>query len=205
MIRILIVDDHVAMRIGLASMLGAQGELEIIGSAASGEEALSMLERQVPDILLLDLRMQRMDGISLIEEVVRRRYPLRAIVLTSHDTDEDVYRAIKAGAHGYLLKDSSEQELVDAILAVHSGKNYLPQHISAKLADRMHRSSLSTRELEVLGMMAKGLTNKQIALGLGISDHTVRSHVASITEKLEVTDRTEAVAIAIKLGVLQLD
>ena len=204
LIRILIVDDHLAMRVGLTSILGAQHELEVIGAAANGDEALAMLEQRMTDILLLDLRMQHMDGIVLLGEVVRRRYPLRAIVFTSYETDEDVYRAVSAGAHGYLLKDSSEQELVDAILAVHSGKSYLPPHIASRLTDRMHRSSLSMRELEVLEMMAKGLTNKQIAASLGISDHTVRSHVANITEKLNVADRTEAVAIAIKLGVLQL-
>jgi DNA-binding NarL/FixJ family response regulator len=205
MVRILIVDDHLAIRVGLTSILRTQRELEIIGSAASGEEALLMLERQMPDILLLDLRMQRMDGISLLEEIVRRHYPVRTIVLTSYETDEDVYRAVNAGALGYLLKDSSEEELVDAILAVYSGKSYLPQHIASRLVSRMRRASLSTREVEVLGMMAKGLTNKQIATALGISDHTVRSHVANITGKLEVADRTEAVTIAIRLGVLQLN
>jgi DNA-binding NarL/FixJ family response regulator len=205
MVRILIVDDHLAIRVGLTSILSTQHELEIIGSAASGEEALLMLERQMPDILLLDLRMQHMDGISLLEEIVRRRYPVRTIVLTSYETDEDVYRAVNAGALGYLLKDSSEEELVDAILAVYSGKIYLPQHIASRLVGRMRRASLSTREVEVLGMMAKGLTNKQIATALGISDHTVRSHVANITGKLEVADRTEAVTIAIRLGVLQLN
>ncbi len=204
MIRILIVDDHVAIRVGLASMLKTHSDFHVTGSAADGEEALSMLEREVPDIILLDLRMQHLDGIGVLEQVVRRQYATRVIVLTSYETNEDVYHAVNAGAHGYLLKDASEQELVDAIRIVHTGKSYLPQDIASKLADRMHRPSLSSRELEVLEMLAKGLTNKQIGVVLGISDHTVRSHVANITGKLEVADRTEAVAIAIKLGVLQV-
>jgi two-component system NarL family response regulator len=204
-IRILIVDDHIAVRIGLASMLQAQAELEIIGAAAGGQEALGMLDREVPDVLLVDIRMQLMNGFELLQEVQRRHLQLRSIVLTSYETDEDVFKAVNAGAQGYLLKDSSEQELLEAILAVHAGKSYFPQHIACRLADRMRRSALSVRELDVLQMMAKGLTNKQIATGLGISSHTVRCHVANITAKLEVGDRTEAVAIAFQYGVLRLD
>jgi two-component system NarL family response regulator len=201
----LIVDDHIAVRIGLASMLQAQAELEIIGAAAGGQEALGMLDREVPDVLLVDIRMQLMNGFELLQEVQRRHLQLRSIVLTSYETDEDVFKAVNAGAQGYLLKDSSEQELLEAILAVHAGKSYFPQHIACRLADRMRRSALSVRELDVLQMMAKGLTNKQIATGLGISSHTVRCHVANITAKLEVGDRTEAVAIAFQYGVLRLD
>lgn len=204
MIRILIVDDHLAIRIGLTSILKTQSEMEVIASTASGEKALVILEQQKPDIMLLDLRMQRMDGIDLLEKIAEKQFPIRTIILTSYETDEDVYRAVNAGAQGYLLKDSSEEELFDAILTVHSGRSYLPQHIAVRLADRMRRASLSQREMEVLEMMAEGLTNKQIGAALGISDHTVRSHVANITRKLEVADRTEAVTIAIKLGVLKL-
>jgi DNA-binding NarL/FixJ family response regulator len=204
MIQIMIVDDHVAMRIGLSSMLGTQKDLEVIGSASSGQELLGMLEQQMPDILLVDLRMHLMDGIELLQKVRLLGYPLRAIVLSSYETDEDVYKAVKAGAQGYLLKDSSEQELTNAILAVHCGGSYFPQHIASRLADRMRRTSLSLREHEVLKMIAKGLTNRQIATGLGISNNTVRCHVANITAKLEVADRTEAVTVAIEHGVLQL-
>lgn len=203
-IRILIVDDHQAIRVGLTSMLGTYPDLQIAGAASSGEEALLLLGRETPDILLLDLRMQHRDGLSVIEEVIRRHAPVRIIVLTSYETDEDIYRAVSAGAHGYLLKDSTEQELVDAIHTVHAGNIYLPKHIASKLAGRMHRPTLSPREVEVLEMMAKGLTNKQIGCALGISDCTARTHVANITGKLEVADRTEAVTLAIKLGVLQV-
>jgi len=146
-IRILIVDDHLAIRVGLTSMLGTYPDLQIAGAASSGEEALLMLEREMPDILLLDLRMQHRDGLSVIEEVARRHYPVRIIVLTNYETDEDIYRAVSAGAHGYLLKDSTEQELVDAIHTVHVGEIYLPKHIASRLAGRMHRPALSPREV----------------------------------------------------------
>jgi two-component system, NarL family, response regulator len=200
----MIVDDHVAMRIGLSSMLGTHRDLEVVGSASCGQQLLAMLEQQMPDILLVDIRMRSMDGVELLQQVRLLGYSLRAIVLSSYETDEDVYRAVKAGARGYLLKDSSEQDLLNAILAVHTGGSFFPQHIASRLAERMRRTSLSLREHEVLKMIATGLTNKQIATGLGISNNTVRCHVANITAKLEVADRTEAVTVAIKYGVLQL-
>ncbi len=203
-IRILIVDDHVAMRVGLRSMLEVEQEFVVVGAAASGLEALTLLERVTADILLLDLRMPEMDGIAFLKEARHRRLAARIIVLTSYETDEDVYRAINGGAQGYLLKDASEDELRDAIFSVHAGHSYLPRHLASRLADRIHRSSLSTRELEVLEVMAKGLTNKEIAHVLGISSHTVRCHVASITAKLEASDRTEAVTVAIRHGIIQI-
>ena len=203
-VRILIVDDHVAMRVGLTSMLETERDFQVVGAAAGGREAIAVLEQTPVDILLLDLRMPGMDGMALLKEARRRCLTARVIVLTSYETDEDIYRAIEGGAHGYLLKDASEQELREAILAVHAGHSYLPRHIAARLADRMHRSSLSTRELEVLEILAKGLTNKEIATALGISSHTVRCHVASITTKLEASDRTEAVTVAIRHGVIQI-
>ena len=203
-VRILIVDDHVAMRVGLSSMLEVERDFEVVGVAASGLEALRVLERVEADILLLDLRMPEMDGMAFLKEARLRRLAARIIVLTSYETDEDVYRAIDGGAQGYLLKDASENELRDAILSVHAGHSYLPRHIAARLADRMHRSSLSARELEVLEVMAKGLTNKEIAGALGISSHTVRCHVASVTAKLDVSDRTEAVTVAIRHGIIKI-
>jgi DNA-binding NarL/FixJ family response regulator len=204
-IRVLIVDDHVAIRVGLKSMLEAQGSIEVIGAAASGCDALASLAACVPDIILVDLRMHGMSGVSLIQEV-RQRYPtVCMIVLTSYETDEDIYTAVRAGVQGYILKDAPEQDLLDAIRAVYAGDRYFPPHIASRLADRLQRSSLSRRELEVLKMLSKGLTNNQIATGLFISSHTVRCHVASITDKLKVSDRTEAVTVAFKNGIIQLE
>jgi DNA-binding NarL/FixJ family response regulator len=202
-IRILIVDDHPVVCTGLTSMLSAQPGFDIVGSAASGEEALAIVKRDAPDLLLLDLRMPGMDGIGVLQALKRIPVAPRVIILTSFDKDEDIYRAIRAGAQGYLLKDTTEAEMTAAITVVHSGNRYIPRHIAARLADRMMRSDLTARELQILEQLAEGSTNKQIADTLDISDNTVRHHVNSIMEKLQVSDRTEAVATAIRSGVLR--
>ena len=204
-VRVLIVDDHVAMRIGLASILSCQNALHVSGVASNAEEALALLKREPVNVILLDLRMPEVDGIRFIHEVMQRRYPVRILVLTSYESEEEIYRAVNAGAHGYLLKDADEEELIKAVLSVYHGDNYFPPNIAAKLTERMHRRDLSGRELEVLEMLAKGLTNKQIASALAISSHTVRCHVANISAKLHVADRTEAVALALGTGMIQRD
>jgi DNA-binding NarL/FixJ family response regulator len=201
-IRILIVDDHPVVCSGLTSMLSAQTGIEVVGSAASGEEALAIVQRDKPDIMLLDLRMPGMDGIGVLNALGRMGHTTRVVVLTSFEKEEDIYRAIRAGAQGYLLKDTTEFEMVAAISVVNSGKRYIPRHIAAHLADRLMRSDLTARELQTLELLAQGSTNKQIAGALGISDNTVRHHVNNIMEKLQVTDRTEAVATALRNGVL---
>jgi DNA-binding NarL/FixJ family response regulator len=201
-IRILIVDDHPVVCSGLTSMLSAEIGIEVVGSAASGEEALAIVQRDKPDIMLLDLRMPGMDGIGVLNALGRMEHTTRVVVLTSFDKEEDIYRAIRAGAQGYLLKDTTESEMVAAISVVHSGRRYIPRHIAARLADRLMRSDLTARELQTLELLAQGSTNKQIAGALNISDNTVRHHVNNIMEKLQVTDRTEAVATALRNGVL---
>jgi two-component system, NarL family, response regulator len=203
-IRILIVDDHPVVRAGLTSMLATQPGLEVVGSASSGEEALAKIGETAPDLILLDLRMPGMDGLSTLRALSKRGAAPKAIVLTSFETDEDIYRAVQAGARGYLLKNTQQQEIVEAIRTVHVGKRHLPPRIAARLADRMTRSNLTARELEILEMLAKGLTNKQIGLALGISDNTARNHVNSIIEKLEVADRTEAATAAIEQGIIHV-
>jgi DNA-binding NarL/FixJ family response regulator len=201
-IRILIVDDHPVVCSGLTSMLSAQVGMEVVGSAASGEEALAMILRDRPSLILLDLRMPGMDGIGVLNALKPIEKPPRVLVLTSFEKDEDIYRAIRAGAHGYLLKDTTESEMVAAISVVSGGKRYIPRHIAARLADRMMRSDLTARELQILELLAQGSTNKQIGATLDISDNTVRHHVNNIMEKLQVSDRTEAVATAMRSGVL---
>jgi DNA-binding NarL/FixJ family response regulator len=201
-IRILIVDDHPVVCAGLTSMLSAQIGIEVVGSASSGEEALAIVQRDGPDIMLLDLRMPGMDGIGVLNALGRMEHTTRVVVLTSFEKEEDIYRAIRAGAQGYLLKDRTESEMVAAISVVNSGKRYIPRHIAARLADRLMRSDLTARELQTLELLAQGSTNKQIAGALGISENTVRHHVNNIMEKLQVTDRTEAVATALRNGVL---
>ncbi len=201
-IRILIVDDHPVVRVGLSSMLGTQAGLKVIGSASGGEEALTMLHKEAVDVLLVDLRMPGMNGIDLLRTLRSTPSPPKVIVLTSYETDEDVYRAVSAGAQGYLLKNTVQEEMIEAITTVHAGRRYIPTHIAAHLADRVVRSNLTARELEILQMIAKGLTNKEIGRTLIISDNTVRNHVGSILEKLEVSDRTEAATTAIQRGII---
>jgi len=201
-IRILIVDDHPVVCSGLTSMLTAYAELTVMGSAASGEEALAMVKRDPPHVILLDIRMPGMDGIDVLRALQNMEAPPRVIVLTSFEKDEEIYRAIRSGAQGYLLKDTTESDMIAAITVVDAGKRYIPRHIAARLADRMMRSDLTARELQTLELLAHGSTNKEIAKELKISDNTVRHHVNSIMDKLQVSDRTEAVATAIRRGVL---
>jgi two-component system NarL family response regulator len=204
-IRILIVDDHPVVRAGLTSMLGTQADLEVIASASSGEAALAMIGRNEPDIVLLDLRMPGISGVETILQTKRAGYGPRFIILTSFETDEDIYRAVQAGAQGYLLKDTSLKEMVEAIKTVHAGKRYIPRDIAARLAERMMRANLTPRELEILKMLSKGLTNKQIGHALGISENTAKNHVNNIIDKLEVSDRTEAATTAIQRGLIILE
>jgi len=201
-IRILIVDDHPVVCAGLTSMLSAQSGFEVVGSAATGEKALAIIERESLDIVLLDLRMPGMDGIGVLDALKRAENPPHVVVLTSFEKEEDIYRSIRAGAKGYLLKDTSESEMVAAISAVMAGERYIPRHIAARLADRMMRLDLTGRELQILELLAKGSTNKEISGVLDISDNTVRHHVKHIMVKLHVSDRAEAVATALRTGVL---
>ncbi len=204
-IRVLIVDDHPVVRAGLASMLGTQAELDLIGSAHSGEDALRLTAEREPDVILLDLRMPGMSGVETLQALKAANRAVRVIILTNYETDEDIYRAVQAGAQGYLLKDTSLREMLEAIRSVHAGKRYIPRHIASRLAERMVRIDLTARELEILKLLSRGPTNKQIGNTLGISDNTVRNHVLKIMEKLEVSDRTEAATTAIQRGLISID
>jgi two-component system, NarL family, response regulator len=204
-IRILIVDDHPVVRAGLTSMLGTQPALQVIASASSGEAAVAIIGRSEADVVLLDLRMPGMSGVETILKMKSANVNARIIILTSFETDEDIYQAIQAGAQGYLLKDTSLKQMVEAIQTVHAGRRYIPPDIAVRLAERMMRANLTARELEILKMLSKGLTNKQIGLVLGISDNTVKNHVNSIIEKLEVSDRTEAATTAIQRGLITVE
>jgi len=203
-IRILIVDDHPVVRIGLTSMLSTQENFAVVGAASTGEEALALLAQSAPDIMLLDLRMPGMNGLDVLHAIHDGGSPPRVIVLTSFETDEDVYRAVQAGAHGYLLKSTMQNEMIAAIRSVAAGKRHIPPRIASRLAQRMSRPALTGRELEILQMLAKGLTNKEIGTVFQISGNTARNHVNNIIEKLEVSDRTEAVSIAIQQGLIDV-
>ena len=201
-IRLLIVDDHPVVRAGLSSMLGKHKDLDLAGVAASVEEALAVLARRPVDVVLLDLRMPKMNGIDGIRLFQQQPSPPWVIILSSFEFEEEIFRAVQAGARGYLLKEMTRDEIVAGILAVNAGKRYFPPAIAARLAERNRRSSLSPRELEILELLSKGLTNKEIGQAFGISKHTVRNHINNITQKLDVTDRTEAASVAIKQGII---
>lgn len=202
-IRLLIVDDHPVVVAGLTSMLGSKPGIEVFGAASSGEEAVEFLRSREVDIVLLDLRMPGMSGVDTLRTLARDRSSARAIILTSFETDEDIYRAVQAGAQGYLLKDSPQSDMIDAIHTVFAGKRYFPRAIAERLTERMLRTDLTARELEVLQMLARGLTNKEIGRALRISCNTVRNHVNNIIAKLDVSDRTEAATTAIHRGLIE--
>jgi DNA-binding NarL/FixJ family response regulator len=203
-IRILLVDDHPVVRAGLASMLSSIRGITVCGAAATGEEALDIIDREKPDVLLLDLRMPGMTGIELLKAIRATPSPPKALVLTSYSSDEEIYRAIEAGAQGYLLKSAPQAEIVTAIRAVYRGRNHISPRIAARLAERMVRWALTPRELEILEMVVRGLTNGQIGNALRISENTARNHVNSIIRKLGVSGRTEAATAAIQQGLVRL-
>ncbi len=204
-VRLLIVDDHPVVRAGLSSMLAMHPEIHVVGAAASCAEALKQIAAEPPHVILLDLRMPQMDGLAFLQLPTGVRGDARVIILTSYERDEDIYRAVQAGAQGYLTKDASEQEMVTAVLRVHSGRRALPPHIACRLADRLLRSTLTARESEILRELARGLTNREIGSELRISENTVRNHVQSLLSKLGVSDRTEAATLALRRGILSLD
>jgi two-component system NarL family response regulator len=204
-IRIIIVDDHPIVRTGLQSVFETYADLEVLAAVTSGEEALVAMKEQQADIILLDLRMPGLSGIATLRELKKVQPTAHVIILTSFDLDEDIYQAVRAGADGYLMKNTPAAEIVSAIRIVAAGKRHIPEWIAGKLAERMSRSTLSTRELEILELLTKGLTNKQIARVLILSVHTVRNHVDSILKKLDVSDRTEASTTAIQQGLVHLE
>lgn len=201
-IRILIVDDHPIVRAGLATLLGKEAGFQLEGGVDGGEEALAFLKQHPVDVVLLDLRMPNITGIEVLPMILDRDSPPRVIILSSFDYEEEIYRAAKAGARGYLMKDATKAQIVEGIRAVMGGGLHFPNDIAARLAERESRLGLSPREQDVLAMLAKGLTNKEIARVLSISQFTARNHVNHILEKLQASDRTEAVSIAMQQGVI---
>jgi two-component system NarL family response regulator len=179
--------------------------MAVVGMAGSAQEALQKVPGLAPDILLMDLRMPRMSGADMLAELRRGCPQLRAVVLTTYHSDEDVFGAIRAGARAYILKSSSLEEVTEAIRRVHAGETIIPPHIAHQLAQRISREPLSVRELEILHLVARGMKNHEIAQQLSISANPVRNHVVSLLEKLGVRDRTEATAIAVQQGLVHLD
>ena len=203
-IRILIADDHTVVREGLVSLVKRKSDMVVLAEASNGREAVDLWKQHHPDVTLLDLRMPEMDGVSAINEIREVDPNARIVVLTTYDGDEDIYRAIKAGAKAYLLKDTARDALVDCVRKVYAGETYLPPPLAAKLAERISGSALTPREMEVLQRMAAGKSNKEIGGELFISEGTIKSHIKGIFTKLDVVSRTEAVATATRRGLIQL-
>ncbi|MEH2182260.1 response regulator transcription factor [Nostoc sp.] len=200
-IRVLVVDDHPIVRTGLTTMLDSEPGLEPLGEAKTGIEAIAQFQTLQPDITLMDLRLPELSGVEAITAILKEFPDARIIILTTYDSDEDIYRGLKAGARGYLLKDADRGELLDAIRSVYAGKKHIPATVGAKLVERMNAPQLSEREIDVLKMLAKGKNNQLIGTALGITEGTVKFHVNNILSKLGVSDRTQAVITAFQRGI----
>jgi len=204
-IRVFVVDDHQVVRMGLKTMLESAPDINVVGVAASAQEAIERISGVTVDVLLTDLRMAGMNGEEMIG-LLKKKYPnLRCAVLTNYHSDEDVFRAMKAGAMAYILKTAPMENVIDAIRTVHAGERSIPPHIAQQLAQRALRNELSVREREILQLVAQGMKNKEIADKLCISEFTARNHVISLLDKLGTRDRTEATAVAIKRGLVRIE
>lgn len=204
-IKILIVDDHLVVRMGLKSMIDSQSDMAVVAEAGNGQEAVTLFREHQPDIVLMDLRMPEMSGVEATT-AIRENFPeARVIVLTTYDGDENIYRALQAGARAYLLKDIPRNEFLDNVRAVHNGHYCVPPAVAVRLAQRMPHPDLSSRELEVLKLIVEGMSNKEIASALSVTESTIKNHVNSILGKLNVRDRTQAATTALRRGIVMLD
>lgn len=203
-IKLLVADDHYVVRMGLIALVSTEPNMEVVGEAADGCQAVEMFEKCKPDLVLMDLRMPVKDGIAATQEIRERHPGARVLMLTTFDGDTDIHRAIQAGAQGYVLKNTTGDKLIPALRAVAGGQKWIPKEIASRLAERNMFEELTPRELQVLQQMAKGLANKEIGDVLKITEHTVKDHLKNILGKLRVADRTEAVTVALQRGIIQL-
>jgi two-component system NarL family response regulator len=204
-IRILLADDHPSLRAGLATILNAEPGFLVVAEVGSGRETLAQAAAASPDVLVVDIRMPEGDGIQTIKELMKINPQVKTLILTTYDNEEDVFNGLEAGARGYILKDTTREEIIEAVRKVHAGERFLPQAIASRLADRIIRPSLTPRELDVLRLVSRGRSNKEIATAMFISDETVKSHMKALFQKLGVHDRAEAVGIALQRGLLRID
>jgi two-component system NarL family response regulator len=202
---VLLVDDHALLRTGVANIINQEADLRVVAEAGNGLEAVQAFERHRPDVTLLDLRMPVMEGVEAVRQIREIDPRARVIVLTTYDTDDEIARALKAGAKAYVLKDISADDLIGCIRDVLAGKTYLAPAAAAKLAEGVTRVQLTPREIAALRLMADGKANKEIATALSISERTVKTHLGHLFEKLGVTSRTEAVKVATRRGLVRLD
>jgi DNA-binding NarL/FixJ family response regulator len=203
-IHLMLVEDHILMRMGLVSATRNEPDLVVVAEAEDGQKALEMFRKHRPDVILVDLRLPGMDGIELIKALCRESADVRIVVLSSYGGGDDVSRAIQSGASGYVMKSMPLERVLEAVRTVYAGGQYIPREIASCMSERIH-SDLSTRELEVLRLISKGRSNKEIASALGIVEGTVKAHVTNILGKLDAADRTQAITIAVKRQILQLE
>ena len=200
----MIVDDHPLLRVGVASIVNARSDMTVMAQTGTGEEAVALFSQHRPDVTLMDLRLPKISGVDAIL-AIRARFPMaRFVVLTTYEGDEDIHRALEAGAKGYIIKGMPYQTLIEALVRVHSGGRFLPPPVARTLASRMPDSDLSSREKEVLRHLVEGMSNKEIAGLLGITEATVKCHVSTILMRLNVSDRTQAVVTALQRGLVHL-
>jgi DNA-binding NarL/FixJ family response regulator len=203
-IRILVADDHYIVRMGLISLVSTESDMEVVAEAANGAQAVELYGKHAPDLVLMDLSMPIKDGIQATLEI-RSKFPAaRILMLTTFDGDDDIHKALRAGAQGYVLKNSTGDSLIPALRTVAAGQRWIPQEVAGRLNSRKMFEELTPREIQVLQQLAKGLANKEIADTLNISEHTVKDHLKNILGKLRVADRTEAVTKAITRGIIHL-
>jgi len=203
-IRVLLADDHPVVRDGLAAMVNQQADMEVVAEAGDGEEAIALYEQHRPDVMVLDLRMPKRDGVAVVQQVLERHPKACILVMTTYDGDEDIFQCLSQGAKGYLLKDAPRPEILSAIRAVSEDRPYTSTTVAAKALQRMGKPSLTQRELDVLQLVAEGRSNKDIARRLSITEGTEKTHVKAILTKLDAISRTEAVAVAHKRGLIHL-
>ena len=204
-IRLLVVDDHDVVRSGLAASLGLEDDLTVVAEASNGDDAVAQFRKHQPDVVLMDLRLPGADGIAVTADL-RREWPdARVLMFTTFDSEEDIYRAMRAGARGYLLKSAPREELLAAIRAVAAGERHLPPALAQRLAGRISTPDVSEREREVLQLMARGKANKEIAAALGIAEETVKRHASNLFVKMGVADRAQATSEGIRRGLIHFD
>jgi DNA-binding NarL/FixJ family response regulator len=203
-IRILVAEDHLVARVGVTTIVNMQPDMEVVGEASNGQQAVEMFRKLQPDVALLDMRMPVMSGVEAAQKIRAEFSSAHLVALTTYGGDEDIRRALAAGVQAYLTKDVLHDELLRAIRAVYAGQTYLPAGVAASLAAQMPRPDLSAREIQVLELIVQGLANKQIAYQLSIAEHTVKNHVKNILGKLGVQDRTQAATAAIQRGIIHL-
>lgn len=203
-IRVVLADDHPVVLDGLAAMINQQPDMAVVAEAGDGDEAIAYYLSHRPDVMVLDLRMPRRDGVAVVQQVLELDPKARLLIMTTYDGDEDIFRCLSQGAKGYLLKDAPRQEILSAIRAVSEDRPYTSSSVAAKALQRMARPSLTGREVGVLQLLAEGRSNKDIARQLGIGEGTAKTHVKSILTKLDAISRTEAVAVAHKRGLVRL-